>query len=245
MATVQSTYSTGLRAGLAGMIANAELANTITRTADGAIAFGQPVVSTGNHTCAICDEAYTAAGSEAAGNAANTGTITDAPAVSGGVKVGRYTITMIEPGSDAGDFVVEDPDGITIGSGTVAVEFTGGGLTFTIADGSQDFVAGEQLYVDVTADEGAEILGISVRDPSLDVSNSDAFAQYDSVPIMTQGVMWVTAGDTVVAGDPVYWDDTDSRYTNDTTDYPVKVHGVHARFETGGSDGDLVKIAIR
>ncbi|PSM18229.1 DUF2190 family protein [Nitratireductor sp. StC3] len=227
------------------MIANAETANVITRIAGGAIAFGQPCVRTGDRTCAIADEAYTAAGSESPGNAANTGTITDAPTVSGGVKAGRYTITMLDPATNAGQFVVEDPDGVSIGFGTVAVEFTGGGLTFTISDGSQDFVAGEQLYVDVSADVGSEVLGISVRDPSLDVSNNDAFAQYDSVPIMTMGVIWVTAGATVVAGDLVYWDDADSRYTDLATDFPVIVNGTHARFETGGADGDLVKIAIR
>lgn len=244
MAFVQSTYSTGMRAGLAGMIANAEAANIITRTADGAIPFGQPVVRTGAHTCAIADEAYTAAGSEAAGNTGN-GTITDAPTAGAGVRVGRYIATIVEPGSNVGDFIVQDPDGITIGTGTVATQFVGGGLTFTIADGSTDAAVGDQWYIDVTADEGAEIIGISVRDPSLDVSNSDAFAQYDNVPIMTMGVMWVTAGATVAAGDLVFWDDADNRYTDLTTDYPVVVHGTQAVFETGGADGDLVKIAIR
>ena len=244
MAFVQSTYPLGLRDALAGMIANAETANVITRTADGAIAFGQPVVRTGNHTCAIADEAYTAAGSEATGNTGD-GTVTNVPITSGGVRVGRYTITIIEPATNAGVFTLEDPDGNEIGSGAVGVEYSANGLTFTVADGATDFASGDQLYIDVTADAGAEILGLSVRDPSLDVSNSDAFARYDSVPIMTQGVMWVTAGDTVAAGDDVYWDDADSRFTNDTTDYPVIVHGAQARFDTGGADGDVVKVAIR
>ena len=244
MATVQSTYSETMRAGLAGLIANAEAANVITRTADGAIAFGQPCVRTGNHTCAIADEAYTGAGSEAAGNTGD-GTITDAPTIGAGAKVGRYVMTIVEPATNLGDFIIEDPDGVQIGSGVVGTEYSGNGLTFTIADGATDAAVGDQWYIDVSADAGGEVLGLSVRDPSLDVSNSDAFAQYDSVPIMTMGVMWVTAGATVVAGDKVYWDDADSRFTNLATDFPIIVAGSHARFDTGGADGELVKVAIR
>jgi hypothetical protein len=69
-------------------------------------------------------------------------------------KPGVYRLTCIEPASNAGKFQVEDPDGIVVGVATVAVEFVGGGLTFTIADGATDFVSGDSFTVTVAAGSG-------------------------------------------------------------------------------------------
>lgn len=88
-----------------------------------------------------------------AGNAANTGTI-GAVTVGAGAKVGTYRVVCIEPASNAGKFIVEDPDGIIVGVATVAVAFSGGGLGFTISDGSQDFVSGEGFTIAVAAGSG-------------------------------------------------------------------------------------------
>jgi hypothetical protein len=96
--------------------------------------------------------AGTASGAAVAGNAGD-GTITAAPAVGAGAKPGVYTLTCVEPATDAGEFIVEDPDGINIGVATVAVEFTEH-LTFTIADGSTDFAAGDQFAITVAAVDG-------------------------------------------------------------------------------------------
>lgn len=85
-----------------------------------------------------------------AGNAVNTGTI-GAVTVGLGAKVGKYTAVCIEPASNAGKFRVEDPDGIFVGTATVAVAFSAGGLGFTIADGSQDFISGEGFDIVVAA----------------------------------------------------------------------------------------------
>lgn len=90
----------------------------------------------------------TAAGAAFAGNTASSGAIS-AVTVTGQVKPGIYKVLMIEPGSNAGRFSVENPDGVLVGVGTVAVEFVGGGLTFTIADAT-DFVAGDGFNVTVT-----------------------------------------------------------------------------------------------
>ena len=49
-------------------------------------------------------------------------------AVGLGAKAGVYKLVCIEPATNAGKFTVEDPDGVTVGIATVAVEFTGGGL---------------------------------------------------------------------------------------------------------------------
>lgn len=88
-----------------------------------------------------------------AGNAANTGTIATVT-LGAGAKPGVYEVVIIEPTTNAGKFTVEDPDGITIGTGTVGVEFAGGGLTFTVADGATDFSAGEGFTITVAAGSG-------------------------------------------------------------------------------------------
>lgn len=87
-----------------------------------------------------------------AGNAGNgtMGTIT----VGAGAKPGAYKLTIIEPASDAGNFIVEDPDGINVGSGAVAAAFTGGGLSFTLGDGGNNFAAGDQFTITVAAGSG-------------------------------------------------------------------------------------------
>lgn len=91
----------------------------------------------------------------AAAVAGNTGNGTmGAVTLSVGVKVGVYRLTLVEPATNAGAFVVEDPDGIVIGSGTVAVAFSAGGLAFTLADGSTDFAAGDAFTITVAAGSG-------------------------------------------------------------------------------------------
>jgi hypothetical protein len=76
------------------------------------------------------------------------------PAFGAGVKAGVYRIVFIEPASNAGTFAVEDPDGVTVGTGTVAVAFDGP-IKFTIADGDPDFVAGDVINVTVAIAAGS------------------------------------------------------------------------------------------
>ncbi len=83
-----------------------------------------------------------------ANNAANTGAAA-AVTVGAGAKPGRHKIVIIEPGANAGVFEHEGPDGIVVKTGVVAAAYSGGGLSFTIPDGSQDFVAGEGFFIDV------------------------------------------------------------------------------------------------
>lgn len=87
-----------------------------------------------------------------AGNTGN-GTI-GAVTVGLGAKVGVYRATCIEPATNAGKFVIEDPTGITVGVATVAVAFAGGGLGFTIADGATDFASGDAFTITVAAGSG-------------------------------------------------------------------------------------------
>lgn len=78
------------------------------------------------------------------------GTVT----VSAGAIAGDYVLTIIEPATNLGNFTVEDPNGVLIGHGTVGSAFSAGGLAFTLADGSTDFVAGDQIKITVTAGSG-------------------------------------------------------------------------------------------
>lgn len=89
------------------------------------------------------------AGTATAGTNTGNGTM-GAITVSGTAKVGTYTLRIKSAAANAGDFYVVDPDGDVIGTGTVAVVFTGGGLSFTLADGATDFVVGDSFTIAVT-----------------------------------------------------------------------------------------------
>lgn len=97
-------------------------------------------------------EVATASAAAFSGNTGNgtMGSIT----VGAGAKAGDYKLVIVEPATNAGKFTVEDPDGITIGTGTVAVAFSAGGLAFTLADGATDFVSGDGFTITVAAGSG-------------------------------------------------------------------------------------------
>lgn len=92
-------------------------------------------------------------------NAASTGTM-GAVTVSAGAKAGVYRVTIVDAETNKGNFSVVDPDGVVVGFGVVATAFSGGGLAFTIADGTQDFVAGEGFNITVAAGSGKYKLAV-------------------------------------------------------------------------------------
>lgn len=67
---------------------------------------------------------------------------------------GTYTLTITEAAANAGDFSVTDPNGTAIGTGTVGIAFSAGGLAFTLADGSTDFIVGDTFSIVVNAGIG-------------------------------------------------------------------------------------------
>lgn len=89
-----------------------------------------------------------AAPAAGAGNTGN-GTFAATPTAAAGLKEGQYRLVCIEPGTNVGQFVLEDPDGNVVGKVTVAAAYSGGHLAFTLQDGSTDFVAGDFFTVDV------------------------------------------------------------------------------------------------
>lgn len=85
--------------------------------------------------------------------AGNTGTGSIGTVTAGaGIKPGTYKVIITEPATDAGKFIVEDPDGVIVGAGTVAVAFSGP-IAFTLADAT-DFIAGDGFNVVVAAGSG-------------------------------------------------------------------------------------------
>lgn len=65
-------------------------------------------------------------------------------------KLGAHVLKITKAASDAGDFEVIDPEGDVVGVGTVGVAFSGGGLSFTLADGSTDFAVGATITISVS-----------------------------------------------------------------------------------------------
>lgn len=79
-----------------------------------------------------------------------------------------------------------------------------GGIAFG-AGVARDSANDNAAHTFTTGDTSALFLGVAVRERDLAAGNAtDTFAQYDSVRIMTKGVIWVVAGETVAPGQPVY-----------------------------------------
>lgn len=65
-------------------------------------------------------------------------------------KAGVFHIVMTSTGPTA-SFSVTDPDGIALAAGAVGSVYTGGGLSFTIADGTPDFAIGDSFTITESA----------------------------------------------------------------------------------------------
>lgn len=140
---------------------------------------------------------------------ANTGNGTmGAITVGAGAKVGRYKLVIIEVAANAGKFVLEDPDGILVGVGTVAVAFSLGGIAFTLADGATDFVAGDGFFIDVAAGS----LKYGLIDPEatngLETPAGIAFDAYDATLADVKGA--IIARDAEVKHDEIGYSDADT-----------------------------------
>lgn len=71
--------------------------------------------------------------------------------VGAGAQPGGYLLKITKKVTDKGDFQLIDPQGDVCGVGSVATAFSGGGLSFTLADGTADFEVGDQFIITVTA----------------------------------------------------------------------------------------------
>lgn len=94
-----------------------------------------------------------------------------------------------------------------------------------------------------TRTPGGQFLGIAIATSALAViagATPDVYPQYENVAIMTQGVIWVTAGEAVTDGAPAY--DTGSAIVDTATDNDALTGWV---FDTTGANAALVKLAKR
>lgn len=67
---------------------------------------------------------------------------------------GNYILTITEAAANGGKFELVDPTGALVGEGSVGQVFTGGGLTFTLSDGSTDFAVDDSFTLVVRANLG-------------------------------------------------------------------------------------------
>lgn len=137
----------------------------------------------------------------AAGNTGNgaMGAIT----VGVGGKVGDYVLTVLEPAADLGDFLVQDPDGIDVGTGKVGTAFAGGGLGFTLADGATDFTAGDQIVITVAAGTGEFVAFDQDGVDGSEVAAGISYDNYDATAAARSGVIIVR--DAEVNGHDLLW----------------------------------------
>lgn len=125
-------------------------------------AFGTGTGGTGTYTVSAASTAgsttITATAAYATAWSGNTGTGTmGAITVTSAAKVGTYKLVVVEAASNAGNFIVYDPDGVIVGQGDVASAYSSGGLAFTISDAT-DFVAGDGFDIVVAAGSGYYVL---------------------------------------------------------------------------------------
>lgn len=175
---------------------------TVTAVTSGTLSVGQTISGSGVTTTTITalgtgtggTGTYTVATSQTASSTTVTATAAAAAAYSGntgngamgaitcsaGVKVGAYTLTIVSPGTNVGNFIVEDPDGVFVGQGDVAAAFSAGGLAFTLADGSTDFVAGDGFTITVGAGDGKYVPYDDDNVDGSEVADAIAYAEVDA-----------------------------------------------------------------
>ncbi len=133
----------------------------------------------------------------------------------GSAKLGDYVATCVTAVTNSGIFDVVDPDGLLIGRVTVAVSgdttFTGGGITFNIADGATDFVVGDVFtfpvealsttvatLLDATATDGSQnFYAILAEDVTTEAAETKAAPVFLSGEFHSQGLTF--GGSTTVA----------------------------------------------
>lgn len=84
--------------------------------------------------------------------------------VSAAAKIGTHKIVIVEPGTNVGTFIHEDPSGVLVSArGVVASAYSGGGLAFTLADGATDFAVGDGFDIVVSEASNGNINSLVVK----------------------------------------------------------------------------------
>lgn len=90
----------------------------------------------------------------------------------------------------------------------------------------------------------AKFLGVTVMSPGVkaDADNPDRYQHQATANILTQGAIYVRAGESVAQGDPVYWSTSAGKFVKTATG---NVAIPDAVFDASGSDNDIVRIVIK
>lgn len=191
-------------------------------------ALGTGLGGTGTYTVSASQTAssttITATSAAVAAFAGNTGNgAMGAVTVSSGIKAGVYHLVIAEPGSNVGTFLVFDPDGVLVAPGVVASAFSAGGLAFTLADGSTDFVAGDGFTITIAAGDSKYV---AYDDDNPDGSSAAAgilYAAVDATSADQDAVIITRLAE--VATDKLAW-----ASTNDTNDKAAGLVDLAARY---------------
>jgi len=135
------------------------------------------------------------------------GTVTGLDVASGGTPVpGQWTLTCTAEAENAGTFKLVDPNGVTVDDTiTVGVAETDcGGLTFTVADGTEDYDVGDYFLIQVPVTDMAPTSkwkGASANRITLQILDSVGDLLTSGVAD-GNGVMFTLTAMTGGAGDP-------------------------------------------
>jgi hypothetical protein len=110
------------------------------------------------------------------------------------------------------------------------------GFGLAVAQGTEDY--GCKAF----GSGDTAILGITVRDRSLDANTPDEYADGDTARIMTKGCIWVTASVAVDAGDPVYVIPATGAFAKTNASSAVQIAG--ARWDTSTTGAGLAIVRL-
>ena len=119
-------------------------------------------------------------------------------------KVGDYVLTCIETAANGGVFQVTDPDGNLLPNLTVAVDYSGLHLNFTLADGATDFALGDLFTISVAVgSEKAVALDPDAVDGSQNAAGVLGLAV--SAPDGADAAGWAIKREAVVNPEQLVW----------------------------------------
>ena len=117
---------------------------------------------------------------------------------------------------------------------------TAGGIAFgkPVTQGTADIACRAMQAGDTV------VLGVSVRDQSVDPDAPNMFAENTNALIMTSGVIWVEAAATLSAGDDVWVTVADGTFTNADAGGGATIQIAGARWDTSATTGNLAKLRL-
>lgn len=123
--------------------------------------------------------------------------------VGNGAMDGVYTLRITAAAANAGDFIVENPAGVLVDSGTVGVAFSAGGLGFTLADGATDFAVDDifriaviasgfkwKEYDPANADGSEKVAGVLIGNVDASTADKAAAAVVRDAEVVKASLQW-------------------------------------------------------